>query len=47
MAQAAKHSKDNPSPQCTLGFQGYVDEVRIFNRALSADEIQGIYLSTP
>jgi hypothetical protein len=32
---------------CELRFTGDIDEVRIFNRALSAAEIQTIFLSTP
>jgi hypothetical protein len=36
------------APQwCTLGFNGSIDEVRVFNRALSASEILAIYQSTP
>jgi len=32
---------------CTLGFKGSIDEVRVFNRALSASEILGVYQTTP
>jgi 6-phosphogluconolactonase (cycloisomerase 2 family) len=32
---------------CTLGFNGSIDEVRVFNRALGASEILAIYQSTP
>src|SRR5262249_42653851 len=36
------------APQwCTLGFNGSIDEVRVFNRALSAAEIQSVYTTTP
>ena len=33
--------------QCELRFNGDVDEVRIFNRALSAAEVQSIFRATP
>jgi hypothetical protein len=32
---------------CDLGFPGAIDEVRVFNRALTAPEIQGVYQATP
>ena len=32
---------------CELRFNGDIDEVRIFNRALTAAEIQNIFASTP
>ena len=32
---------------CTLPFNGAIGEVRVFNRALSASEILGIYQTTP
>ena len=32
---------------CTLGFPGNVDEVKVFNRALSAAEILNVYQTTP
>jgi hypothetical protein len=32
---------------CTLPFNGSIDEVRVFNRALTASEILGIYTATP
>ena len=32
---------------CTLGFTGAIDEVRVFNRALAASEIQILYQTTP
>lgn len=32
---------------CTLGFTGAIDEVRLFNRALTAPEILSIYQTTP
>lgn len=30
-----------------LGFPGSIDEVKVFNRALTAAEIQSVYASTP
>jgi hypothetical protein len=30
-----------------LGFNGSIDEVRVFNRALSAAEILSVYQATP
>jgi hypothetical protein len=35
------------APGCNLGFLGDIDEVQLFNRALSAAEIQAVYQSTP
>jgi Concanavalin A-like lectin/glucanases superfamily len=32
---------------CSLGFTGSIDEVRVFNRALTPAEINDIYPSTP
>jgi Concanavalin A-like lectin/glucanases superfamily len=32
---------------CNFSFAGDIDEVRVFNRALSAGEIQNIVSSTP
>jgi len=32
---------------CNLGFNGGIDEVRVFNRALSLTEIEAIYRGTP
>src|SRR5262249_7078652 len=32
---------------CDLGFNGSIDEVRVFNRALTPVEIQAVYNSTP
>jgi hypothetical protein len=32
---------------CALGFNGSIDEVRVFNRALSTLEILGFYQTTP
>ena len=35
------------SPACNLAFLGGIDEVQLYSRALSAAEIQALYLSTP
>jgi hypothetical protein len=32
---------------CTLGFTGAIDEVRLFNRALTPSEVQSVYQTTP
>ncbi len=40
---ADKHTAIGALPGVTYPFEGLIDDVRIYNRALSADEIAGIY----